>query len=279
MTEFEPKFLDELVAHRKRWNIRYSPSQAYSQFLTRTDFYQVLDSWQEEQASRYREIDQFYDFLVGEYLAQEWSLSELLTNSETLKEFIHRLQLVFFTLEKFSAYEEIELIYLDIQQALRFTPEIELEVVKVENRVTLYPAGARLLDNEVVNQVLSWLDPHPNVLQAFEKALTMYAEGDTSRYRNLLDELRFALEQLLKNVLTNSKSLENQKAPLLTWLKARGAHQQTINMFQTLLFGPYSKYQNDAVKHGEQYAENDVEFMIYLTGTFMRLLLRLEQKV
>ena len=107
--------------------------------------------------------------------------------------------------------------------------------------------------------------------------LSEVLEKNTSRYRNLLDELRFALEQLLKNVLANSKSLENQKPFILAWLKERGAHQQTINMFQTLLDG-YSRYQNVAVKHGEQYEEGDIEFMIYLTGTFMRLLLQLEQK-
>lgn len=277
MTEIEPKFLNELMAHRKRWNISYNQTEAYSHFRARLNFYQVLKRWQEESLARYEEVNQFYDYLAGEYPTQELPLSVTLANSSNLTELIHRLQLVFLTLENFGAHEEIESIYLDVQKALRFTPEIELEVVKVENRVTLYPAGARLLDNGVVNQTLSWLEPHHNVLRAFEKALTMYSEGDASRYRNILDELRFALEQLLKNVLGNSKSLENQKTPLLTWLNERGAHQQTINMFQTLLV-QYSKYQNDAVKHGEQYAENDIEFIIYLTGTFMRLLLRLEQK-
>jgi hypothetical protein len=49
-------------------------------------------------------------------------------------------------------------------------------------------------------------------------------------------------------------------------------------MYKGLLFGPYKQFQNDAVKHEEEFAENDIEFMIYLTGTFMRLLLQLEQK-
>jgi hypothetical protein len=51
-------------------------------------------------------------------------------------------------------------------------------------------------------------------------------------------------------------------------------------MYNALLFGPYSQFQNDAVKHGkreEEFTENDIGFMIYITGTFMRLLLKLEQ--
>jgi hypothetical protein len=41
------------------------------------------------------------------------------------------------------------------------------------------------------------------------------------------------------------------------------------------VFGEYRLYQNDAVKHGEAFSEKEIEFMIYLTGTFMRLLLQL----
>lgn len=104
-------------------------------------------------------------------------------------------------------------------------------------------------------------------------------EGDVGDYRSLFDNLRLALEQLLRQVLDNKKSLENQERELLKWIKARGAHQQVVNMYKQLLFGPYSRYQNDAVKHGEQYSEDEAEFMIYLTGIFMRLLLRLQAKI
>ena len=88
-----------------------------------------------------------------------------------------------------------------------------------------------------------------------------------------LDNLRFALEQLLKKILSNQKSLENQKSPLGSWLKEKGLHSQVINSYQTLL-KEYQNYQNDAVKHNENYSFDEVEFMIYLTGNFMRLLIQ-----
>ncbi len=49
-------------------------------------------------------------------------------------------------------------------------------------------------------------------------------------------------------------------------------------MYTTLLFGPYSIYQNEAVKHNEEFGEVELEFIIYLTGTFMRLLLILSKR-
>jgi hypothetical protein len=35
---------------------------------------------------------------------------------------------------------------------------------------------------------------------------------------------------------------------------------------------------NDAVKHNEKYSLDEIEFMIYLTGNFMRLLIQLSKK-
>ena len=57
----------------------------------------------------------------------------------------------------------------------------------------------------------------------------------------------------------------------------RGVHQQTVNMYRQLLFGQYAQYHNDAVKHAAKYAEDEVKFMIYLTDTFMSLLLQLHR--
>lgn len=48
-------------------------------------------------------------------------------------------------------------------------------------------------------------------------------------------------------------------------------------MYEFLLFSPYALYQNNAVKHDEEFAVDEIEFIIYLTGNFMRFLLRLAE--
>ena len=84
-----------------------------------------------------------------------------------------------------------------------------------------------------------------------------------------------SVEQILKVVLNNQRSLENQKEEFLRWLSARDAHSQIRNMYHDLLFGKFAQYQNDAVKHNEDnYTPAEVEFMIYLTGTLLRFIQR-----
>ena len=152
---------------------------------------------------------------------------------------------------------------------------IGIKVARRGNSVIVYPEGAKLLDEAAVNDVLAWLEDYPKVAKQFEQALTIYMSGEEKKYRNLLDNLRLSLELLLKEILKNKKSLENQKQEILKWLDGKNIHKQVINLYEKLIFGAYSKYQNEAVKHNEDYSENEIEFMIYLTGTFMRLVLKL----
>lgn len=70
--------------------------------------------------------------------------------------------------------------------------------------------------------------------------------------------------------------MEKQKTELLPWLKEKGLHQQVVNLYEKLL-SSYQLYQNNAVKHNEEFSLSEVEFMIYLTGVFMRLILQLEK--
>jgi hypothetical protein len=139
--------------------------------------------------------------------------------------------------------------------------------------ITVYiePDWAVLLDDNVINRNLAWLRGYPEAYNSFEASLLAYQDRNVNR--NLLDNLRFSLEQLLKVVLINNKPLEKQGAHLKSFLKAKKISQEIINMFNTLI-GYFKDYQNDKVKHSEKYNPNEAEFMIYLTGTFMRLLIQ-----
>ena len=83
---------------------------------------------------------------------------------------------------------------------------------------------------------------------------------------------------MLRAVLNNEKSLENQKEEFLRWLKSHDAHNHIGGMYHDLLFKWFTLYQNDAVKHKEdQYTPAEVEFVLYLTGTFLRFIQQLVQ--
>jgi hypothetical protein len=163
--------------------------------------------------------------------------------------------------------------------AIDASPEIAVRIVLQNQSATLYPMGARLLDEAVIEDTLAWLDQYPEAAKGFGVALKLYSRKDPAQYRNLLDNLRISMEQMLRAVLNNTRSIENQKDEFLKWLKAHDAHSQIANIYHDLLFGKFTQYQNDAVKHNEdKYTLAEVEFVLYLTGTLLRFIQRANEE-
>jgi len=138
-----------------------------------------------------------------------------------------------------------------------------------------YLSGDELLsaaNGELVRQVQHWLAAFPEVLEIYNSALQKYeAEVFT---RNILDDLRLALEKLLRQVLGNAKSLENQLAAVGDFFGQRGTSREFANMFRTLL-DYYTKYQNTYVKHDSAVVDEEVEFVLEMTSSFMKHMVRL----
>jgi hypothetical protein len=200
-------------------------------------------------------------------------VSRSIDESKTIPEIAEVIQSLFWTLEEINP-EYLKPVAKAVQEALDYSPIIPINLVYDDCFARLYPAGARELDEPLVEETLIWLQGYPDVAKHFQDALVIHLQQDQEHYRNLLDNLRFAVEQLLQNVLDNQKSLENQKAPLGQWLKERNIHAQVRGLFSTLL-NRFSRYQNNAVKHREAYSLPEIELMIYLTGIFLRFIAEL----
>jgi len=93
--------------------------------------------------------------------------------------------------------------------------------------------------------------------------------------RNLIDDLRLSLELLFKEILNNNKGLENQEKLLIEYLKQKNVPKELKNMYWKLI-DYYAKYQNNYAKHEDKVDSSEIEFIIYLTGTFIRFLMTLE---
>jgi hypothetical protein len=89
---------------------------------------------------------------------------------------------------------------------------------------------AKELDLPLVEETRHWLERYPGALGLFDQAKTKYDLGGLGR--NVLDDLRLALEKLLHAVLGNEKSLENQ-LPLLASYLRRKAHRRSSSTCST----------------------------------------------
>lgn len=128
------------------------------------------------------------------------------------------------------------------------------------------------ISQELVDETLHWLNSFPEAADLYDQALEKYRAGVYER--NVLDDLRLALEVLLRDILCNAKSLENQISPLGDYVKSKGGSPEFGNMFVKLV-EYFIKYQNRYVKHNDGVIEDEVEFMIEITSSFMKHMVKL----
>jgi len=131
-----------------------------------------------------------------------------------------------------------------------------------------------LVNLPLIEETRHWLASYPEALSLYSAALEKYEQG--AYLRNLLDDLRLSLESLLRAIFENTKSLENQKSSIGQLIKGGGGSPQLCNMFMTLL-GYYCQYQNDHVKHNDSVNEHEIEFVLEITSSFMKHLVRIAQ--
>jgi len=152
--------------------------------------------------------------------------------------------------------------------------KLKLTLMTRYGHLDTWKLGAEV-NEDLVDQTRHWLDTFPEILEVFNQALQKYATRVF--VRNLLDDLRLALEKLVQILVGNSKSLENQLGAVGSFVKERGGSPELSNMFVKLV-DYYCKYQNTYVKHDDAVIEEEVEFIIEITAAFMKHFVRLAGK-
>lgn len=150
------------------------------------------------------------------------------------------------------------------------------EVIKLRNDLLIrYGHLNEPLDeeiNKVVKNTQHWLKDFPDSLSAYDSAIAKYTNGIFQR--NLLDDLRMALELLLKQIFNNTKSLENQIPLVGRFVNNKSGSTELSNMLVKLI-DYYSKYQNEHVKHNDNVIEIEIDFILEITSVFMKHLVKL----
>lgn len=283
----------------KRWNIDYDEDKKFTDFKNRA--LSTIDYTLGECFLSDINLEQTFLKLIAKHFPQSkkyipTSITAALNNiskmtsSLEIKEIKFKDSLVYKFLSeecnfiKFIQYLQ-SIFWLDLDSEVKkklylgFKKDIELSLLDIQikrikgNNIIFYPNGAKLLDEKIVNDVLDWLTSYPKVQKSFKSALEKYQ--DKIYQRNLIDDLRLSLELLLKKILNNNKNLEKQKKDLCEQLEKKNIPKQLRNMYWKLI-DYYTDYQNNYAKHEYKVDSSEIEFIIYLTGTFMRFLMTLE---
>ena len=133
-------------------------------------------------------------------------------------------------------------------------------------------ASEKIRETELIQKTKHWLSNHPDALKQYESALAKYEGGIFER--NTLDDMRLAFELLVKDLLGNGKSLENQIAEIGAKLKSTGASVELRNMVQQVI-KYYTDFQNNHVKHNDAVNDKEIEYIIELTSVVMKFLIKI----
>ena len=132
-------------------------------------------------------------------------------------------------------------------------------------------ATEKISETELIQKTKHWLANYPQALKQYESALAKF-EGSIFE-RNTLDDMRLAFELLVKDLLGNGKSLENQISEIGSALKQSGASVELRNMVQQVI-KYYTDFQNNHVKHNDAVNSMEIEYTIELTSVVMKFLIK-----
>lgn len=141
---------------------------------------------------------------------------------------------------------------------------------KESNQFFVFPQGVKILDDSLVSDPLEWLFTYPNTHKIYSTALKQYSNGEY--IRDIADNFRKALEEFLKEFLGNTKNLANNIQEVGGYLKTQGADSEIANILVKVI-SCYDTLNNKIAKHNDKVDKRFLEFLMYQTGIFIRMLI------
>ncbi|MCJ7647258.1 MAG: hypothetical protein MUP85_01470 [Candidatus Lokiarchaeota archaeon] len=262
--------IEELNEFNKRWDIPDSSDYAaeFEKFRTR-----ILNSFKSIDTELQEfEVIGFCDVLGIPFHAHNYGdIYKTLKEENDEKKFYYILQVLGLLPIQNNIRKPVNIrrqIFKRIMLSIDLS-KINLTYTIENNNLLLYPAGEKELDNKVVNEVLSFLNPECNT--HFIDALKFYQS--TNQVKSA-ESLRRTLEEFLRYKLDNVKGLDANISELQAKLKAGGRDPMIRNIiFQ--IFNYLDKYFNENSKHKDgDIDEIENEYLIYQVGLLLRYINR-----
>jgi len=130
-----------------------------------------------------------------------------------------------------------------------------------------YPAGAKELDEKLINDSLDWLDDYPESKNYFLIALNHFntSLNDISARKDAITNAYSALENLARVILQNKKNFDANSDELVVKLNLPTEYRQIIYYYKQIANGYSSRHD------GKEFSHIETEAFIYLSGIIIRL--------
>ena len=212
--------------------------------------------------------------IINYFRKKSYELNVDIPYSETPlpKELPNKRTALYKNLEKFSPKQQYAIIK-ELCENEQFVDNFSVRDLKIK-LITRYSQLAESHEPKFeITKVEEkhWLSDYSKAHKHYQLALEKYRNSIYER--NLLDDLRLSIEFLLKSILGNNKSLENQISEIGKYQKEKGSSPEVRNML-TKLIDYYTKYQNNYVKHDDEVKLDEIELIMELSESFMKHLIK-----
>lgn len=136
--------------------------------------------------------------------------------------------------------------------------------------IFIFPKGAEELDSALVSEPLEWLNNYPQTKKTYIIALKQYS--DSIYIRDVADNLRKTIEAFFQEFLGNTKNLSNNINEVFKFLGTHNAEPELAGSIKDLLL-KYDTLNNKIAKHNDKVDARYLEFLLYQTGIFIRMLI------
>lgn len=276
----------DFVDYREKLGLGFNDEQKYRLFLTKT--FNVLnalsnDSFEMEYSDYWKfcmetgsEIEPTFSGSYAGSRRFNHCVRILNSHKEDLSSFLSYL--VWFAnsihVKKSDESDWTRSMFINFISRILNECHIPFDVLTSDEKSFFFPKGAEELDKSLVSDVLIWLEGYPKAHKTYVNALKQYADG--IYIRDTADNFRKALEEFCQEFLGNTKNLANNITEVFQYLGKNNVEPEVASMMKSLM-NTYDTLNNKIAKHNDKVDEKYLEFLMYQTGVFIRMLIVVDQ--